>query len=217
MNKVRVLIVDDHAIVRDGVRMILEAQPDIEVVGEASDGREALEAARQLSPGVVLMDIAMPGMNGLEATAAIRQDLPDVQVLILTMHEDYEYFFEVLRAGASGYVLKGASSDDLVSAIRAVHQGGVYLHPAVAKNLVSDYVKRMEPGEDRARYDGLSDRERQVLKLVAEGETSRQIAEELFLSVNTVQTHRAHIMEKLGLHNRTDLIRYALRKGLVEE
>ena len=217
MNKVRVLIVDDHAIVRDGVRMILEAQPDIEVVGEASDGREALEAARRLSPGVVLMDIAMPGMNGLEATAAIRQDLPDVQVLILTMHEDYEYFFELLRAGASGYVLKGASSDDLVSAIRAVHQGGVYLHPAVAKNLVSDYVKRMEPGEDRARYDGLSDRERQVLKLVAGGETSRQIAEELFLSVNTVQTHRAHIMEKLGLHNRTDLIRYALRKGLVEE
>ncbi len=217
MNKVRVLIVDDHAIVRDGVRMILEAQPDIEVVGEASDGREALEAARQVSPSVVLMDIAMPGMNGLEATAAIRQDLPDVQVIILTMHEDYEYFFEVLRAGASGYVLKGASSDDLVSAIRAVHQGGVYLHPAVAKNLVSDYVKRMEPGEDRARYDGLSDRERQVLKLVAEGKTSRQIADELFLSVNTVQTHRAHIMEKLGLHNRTDLIRYALRKGLVEE
>jgi two-component system response regulator NreC len=217
MNKVRVLIVDDHAIVRDGVRMILEAQPDIEVVGEASDGREALEAARRLSPGVVLLDIAMPGMNGLEATAAIRQNLPDVQVLILTMHEDYEYFFEVLRAGASGYVLKGASSDDLVSAIRAVHQGGVYLHPAVAKNLVSDYVKRMEPGEDRARYDGLSDRERQVLKLVAEGKTSRQIAEELFLSVNTVQTHRAHIMEKLGLHNRTDLIRYAFRKGLVEE
>jgi two-component system response regulator NreC len=217
MNKVRVLIVDDHVIVRDGVRMILEAQPDIEVVGEASDGREALERARQLSPDVVLMDIAMPGMNGLEATAAIRQELPDVQVLVLTMHEDYEYFFEVLRAGASGYVLKGASSNDLVSAIRAVHQGGVYLHPAVAKNLVSDYVKRMEPGEDRARYDGLSDRERQVLKLVAEGKTSQQIAEELFLSVNTVQTHRSHIMEKLGLHNRTDLIRYALRKGLVEE
>jgi two-component system response regulator NreC len=163
------------------------------------------------------MDIAMPGMNGLEATAAIRQELPDVQVLILTMHEDYEYFFEVLRAGASGYALKGASSNDLVSAIRAVHQGGVYLHPAVAKNLVSDYVKRMEPGEDRARYDGLSDRKRQVLKLVAEGKTSQQIAEELFLSVNTVQTHRSHIMEKLGLHNRTDLIRYALRKGLVEE
>ena len=217
MNKVRVLIVDDQAIVRDGVRMILEAQPDIEVVGEASDGREALEAARHLSPDVVLMDIAMPGMNGLEATAAIKQELPDVQVLVLTMHEDYEYFFELLRSGASGYVLKGASSSDLVSAIRAVHQGGVYLHPALAKNLVSDYVKQMEPGEDRARYDGLSDRERQVLKLVAEGKTSQQIADELFLSVNTVQTHRSHIMEKLGLHNRTDLIRYALRKGLVEE
>ncbi len=217
MSKIRVLIADDHVIVRDGVRMILEAQSDMEVVGEASDGREALERARQLSPSLVLMDIAMPGMNGLEATAAIKKDLPDVQVLALTMHEDYQYFFEMLRAGASGYVLKGASSADLLAAIRAVHEGGVYLHPAVAKNLVTDFIKRMEPGEEKARYDGLSDRERQVLKLVAEGKTSQQIADELFLSANTVQTHRAHIMEKLHLQNRTELIRYALRKGLIAE
>lgn len=217
MSKIRVLIADDHVIVRDGVRMILEAQSDMEVVGEASDGREALEKARQLSPSLVLMDIAMPGMNGLEATAAIKKDLPDVQVLALTMHEDYQYFFEMLRAGASGYVLKGASSADLLAAIRAVHEGGVYLHPAVAKNLVTDFIKRMEPGEEKARYDGLSDRERQVLKLVAEGKTSQQIADELFLSANTVQTHRAHIMEKLHLQNRTELIRYALRKGLIAE
>lgn len=217
MSKLKVLIVDDHAIVRDGVRMILEAQPDIEVVGEASDGRQAVEKARELSPGIVLMDIAMPGMNGLEATAVIRREMPDVHVLALTMHEDYQYFFEVLNAGASGYVLKGASSGELLAAIRAVNEGGVYLHPAVAKNLVVDYIKRMEPGEDKARYDGLSERERQVLTLVAEGKTSQQIADELFLSVNTVQTHRAHIMEKLNLQNRAELIRYALRKGLIAE
>ncbi len=217
MSKVRVLIADDHAIVREGVRLILQAQPDMEVVGEASDGREALQKARELSPSVVLMDIAMPGMNGLEATLIIKKELPQVQVLALTMHEDYQYFFEILRAGASGYVLKGASSADLLGAVRAVHEGGVYLHPAVAKELVSDYMGRIEPGEEKTRYDGLSDRERQVLKLVAEGKTSQQIADELFLSVNTVQTHRAHVMEKLNLQNRTELIRYALRKGLIAE
>ncbi len=217
MSKIRVLVVDDHAIVRDGVRMILEAQSDIEVVGEASDGKEALEKIRRLSPGVVVMDIAMPGMNGLEATTAIKRDMPGVQVLALTMHADHEYFFEVLNAGASGYVLKGGSSADLLAAIRAVSEGGVYIHPSVAGNLVSDFLKRMEPGEEKARYDGLSERERQVLTLIAEGKTSQQIAEELFLSVNTVQTHRAHIMEKLHLHNRTELIRYALRRGLIAE
>jgi two-component system response regulator NreC len=215
--EIRVLIADDHAIVRDGVRMILEAQTDIAVVGEASDGREAAEKARALLPDVVLMDIAMPVMTGLQATEVIKKELPQVQVVVLTMHEDYQYFFEVLRAGASGYVLKGASSADLLSAIHAAHEGGVYLHPSVAKNLVSDYVKRMEPGEEKARYDGLSERERQVLTLVAEGRTSQQIADELFLSINTVQTHRAHIMEKLNLQNRAELIRYALRKGLIAE
>ncbi len=217
MTRIRVLVVDDHVIVRDGVRMILESQPDMEVVGEASDGREALEKARSLAPDVVVMDIAMPGMNGLEATATIKQELPQVQVLGLTMHEEYEYFFELLQAGASGYVLKGGSSSDLLAAIRAVHGGGVFLHPVVARALVSDFVKRMEPGEDKARYDGLSDRERQVLTLIAEGKTAQQIADELFLSVNTVQTHRTHIMEKLKLQNRAELIRYAVRKGLIAQ
>ncbi|MDO8614416.1 MAG: response regulator transcription factor [Dehalococcoidia bacterium] len=217
MSRLRVLVADDHAIVRDGVRMILEAQPDLEVVGEAADGQEALEKARQLAPGLVLMDIAMPGMNGLEATAIIKREMPEMQVLALTMHEDYQYFFEVLHAGASGYVLKGASSSDLLAAIRAVARGGVYLHPTVAKNLVADYIRRMDSGEEKANYDGLSGRERQVLTLVAEGRTSQQIADELFVSINTVQTHRAHIMEKLQLQNRAELIRYALRKGLITE
>jgi two-component system response regulator NreC len=214
---IRVLIADDHAMVRDGVRMILEAQTDIAVVGEASDGQEALEKAHSLLPDVVLMDIAMPVMTGLQATEAIKRELPQIQVVVVTMHEDYQYFFEVLRAGASGYVLKGASSADLLAAVRAAHEGGVYLHPNVAKNLVADYVKRMEPGEEKAHYDGLSERERQVLTLVAEGRTSQQIADQLYLSINTVQTHRAHIMEKLKLQNRAELIRYALRKGFITE
>jgi two-component system response regulator NreC len=212
-----VLIADDHAIVRDGVRMILEAQSDIVVVGEACNGREAVEKARALLPNVVLMDIAMPEMTGLQATEVVKRELPAVQVVVLTMHEDYQYFFEVLRAGASGYILKGAATAELLTAIRAAHDGGVYLNPTVAKNLVADYVKRMEPGEEKARYDGLSERERQVLTLVAEGRTSQQVADELFLSINTVQTHRAHIMEKLNLQNRAELIRYALRKGLIAE
>ncbi len=217
MTRIRVLIADDHAIVREGVRMILEAQPDMEVVDEAADGREAVVKARELSPDVILMDIAMPEMNGFEATAAIKKELPAVHVLALTMHDDYDHFFQVLYAGADGYVLKGASSADLVTAIRAVHEGGVYLHPSVAKNLVSDYLKHMDRGEDKARYDGLSERERQVLTLIAEGKTGQEVADELFISVNTVQTHRSHIMEKLNLHNRSQLIRYALRKGLITE
>ena len=217
MNKIRIVIADDHIIVREGVRLLLQAQPDIEVVAEAANGIEALAKARLLSPNIVLMDIAMPEMNGLEATAAIRRELPQVQVLILTMHEDYEYFLALLHHGASGCVLKGASSAELIAAIHAVQDGGIYIHPSMAKNLVTDYIGRMEPGEEKARYDGLSDRERQVLTLVAEGKTSRQIADELVLSVNTIQTHRAHIIEKLNLHNRADIVRYALRKGLITD
>jgi two-component system response regulator NreC len=217
VKNIRILIADDHVIVREGVRLLLQSEPDIEVVAEASNGREALAKARQLLPNIVLMDIAMPEMNGLEATAAIRRELPQVQVLALTMHEDYEYFLELLHQGASGCVLKGASSAELLAAIHAVHEGGIYIHPSMAKNLVTDYIGRMEPGEDRARFDGLSDRERQVLKLVAEGKTSREVADELVLSVNTVQTHRAHIMAKLNLHNGADIVRYALRKGLITE
>jgi two-component system response regulator NreC len=217
MSKIRILIADDHVIVREGVRSLLQSQPDIDVVAEASNGREAVAKARQLLPDIVLMDIAMPEMNGLDATAAIKRESPQVEVLALTMHDDYGYFLELLHNGASGCVLKGASSAELLAAIHAVHEGGVYIHPSVAKALVADYMSRMEPGAEKKRFDGLSDRERQVLKLVAEGQTSQQIADELVLSVNTVQTHRAHIMTKLNLRNRADIVRYALRKGLITE
>jgi two-component system, NarL family, response regulator NreC len=217
MSKIRIVIADDHVILREGVRLVLQSQPDIEVVGEASNGREAVARAGELQPDIVLMDIAMPEMNGLEATREIKRQWPDVEVLALTMHDDYEYFLELLRHGASGYVLKGASSAQLLAAIHAVREGGVYIHPSVARNLVADYVSRMEPGEEKARYDGLSERERQVLKLVAEGKTSQEVADELVVSVNTVQTHRAHIMAKLNLRNRGDIVRYALRKGLIAD
>lgn len=215
MNKTRVLIADDHAIVRAGVRLLLESQPDIQVVGEAVDGRQAVEMARQLQPDLVLMDVAMPVMNGLEATQRIKEALPQIQVLVLTMHEDERYFFQILQAGASGYVVKGASPADLLSAVRAVARGQAYLYPSVAKQLLDDYLKRVESGEEQDSYDGLSDREREVLRLIAEGKTSRAIAEDLVLSVNTVERHRANIMGKLNLHSRAELIKYAIRKGLI--
>lgn len=216
MSKIRVLVADDHAIVREGVQMLLEAHPDIEVIGEAVDGQEALDKAAQLRPDVVIMDIGMPGMDGLQATRRIKELSPDVHVLALTMHESNDYFFHVLSAGASGYVLKGATSADLISAVRAVHRGDVFLHPSVTKRLVTDYLRRVSDGEERASYDGLTNREREVLTLVAEGYTNQQIAERLVLSTSTVQTHRANIMRKLNLQNRTELIKYAIRQGLID-
>jgi two-component system, NarL family, response regulator NreC len=214
MNKIRVLLADDHAIVRDGVRLILNAQSDMEVVGEASNGDEALDLARTLKPDLVLMDIGMPGVNGLEATKLLKQTQPPLHILILTMHDDEDYFFRILAAGASGYVLKGAGSDELLSAIRAVMQGGVYLYPTMAKKLVGDFLKPHENATDDK--DPLTPREREVLKLIAAGRTNREIAEVLVLSLNTVQTHRLHIMEKLNMHNRTELIKYAIRRGLID-
>lgn len=214
MPKIRVLLADDHAIVREGVRMILNAQPDMEVVGEASDGVGALRLAQTLKPDLALMDIGMPGMNGLEATRALKEAQPLIQVLILTMLEDEDYFFRILAAGASGYVLKGAGSDELLSAIRAVSQGGVYLFPTMAKKLVGDYLKGQ--ASSAAAADPLTAREREVLKLIAAGKMNREIAELMVISVNTVQTHRLHLMEKLNLHNRTELIKYAIRRGLID-
>lgn len=215
MIKIKVMVVDDHAIVRAGVRLLLESQEDLEVVGEAMDGRQAVEMVRDLKPDVVLMDVAMPGMNGLEATQRIKESFPKVQVLALTMHEDERYFFQILQLGASGYVVKGASPADLLAAVRAVAQGQAYLHPFVAKQLLDDYLKRVEAGEEKDSYDGLSEREREVLRLIAEGKTSRAIADELVLSVNTVERHRSNIMGKLSLHSRVELIKYAIRKGLI--
>jgi two-component system response regulator NreC len=217
VRKIRVLIADDHAIVREGVRMILSAHPEIQVVGEASTGDQAVAMAEALRPDVTVMDISMPGMNGIEATQQIRQKASEVNVLALTMHEDDHYVFQLLRAGASGYVLKRAAATDLVDAVRASSRGEAFLYPSVARTVVQDYLRRLERGEaERRPYDGLTQREREVLALIAEGNTNQQIAGRLFISIKTVQTHRAHIFEKLGLHDRTELVRYAIRKGLIE-
>jgi two-component system response regulator NreC len=216
MAKTTILIVDDHAIVREGVRMILAKEADLEVVGEAADGAEAFDLTKRLQPQVVVMDISMPGMGGIEATQTIRETYPDVQVLALTMHEDETYVFQLLRAGAAGYVLKRAAAQDLVQAVRAAAKGEAFLYPSVARKVVEDYLKRVETGEERERYDGLTSREKEILTLIASGSSNQQIAEKLFISIKTVQTHRAHILEKLGLHDRTELVRYAIRKGLIE-
>ncbi len=215
MSKMRILIADDHAIVREGLRTLLEVQPDIEIVGEATDGEEAVNKTKEIQPDIVLMDITMPGMNGLEATRQIKQNNPDVRILVLTMHEGDEYFFKFLDVGASGYFIKGGSSTELISALRAVWQGGVFLYPTMAKKLLSDYLQRVKVGSDKERYDGLTNREREIVKLIAEGYTNQEIAERLVLSVTTVQTHRAHIMAKLGLHSPTELVKYALRRGFI--
>ncbi len=216
VSQIRVLVADDHTIVRQGLRALLEVNPDIAVVGEAEDGAGAVRLSVEMHPDVVVMDISMPVQDGLAATRAIKREAPGTQVLILTMHESDEYFFRVLQAGASGYVLKRAAPSDLTAAIRAVARGEVFLHPAVAKRLVSDYLSRAEAGERQPGYQQLTPREREVLALVAEGLGNREIAERLVLSLSTVQTHYSHLLEKLGLQNRAGLIKYAIRHGLIE-
>jgi two-component system response regulator NreC len=215
MTAIRVAVVDDHTLMRQGTVGLLGSQADIEIAGEADSGRAALELVAEAEPDVVLMDIAMPGMSGLDATREIRQRFPDVNVVIVTMHERDDYFFEALRAGASGYVLKGADIEGLLSAVRAAYRGEVYLQPSASKALVADYLARAAKGEDRDRYDGLTDREREVLRLTAQGLTTREIAEELVLSPHTVQSHRERIMSKLDLHTKAALVRYAVNRGLL--
>ncbi len=216
MAKIRILIVEDHAVVRAGIRLLLESQPDMEVVGEAQDGAESLTQAQKLKPNVILMDISLPGMGGIEATRAIKESYPEAQILALTMHEDARYFFQMLQAGASGYVIKGADPSELLNAIRAVFQNKAYLFPSLARKLLDDYLERLEVGEERDSYAKLTNREREVLKLIGEGYTGREIAEMLYISVNTVDRHRTNIMDKLGMHNKSQLIRFAIRKGLVK-
>jgi DNA-binding NarL/FixJ family response regulator len=213
---VRILIAEDHAIVREGIRMILATQPDFEVIGEAAGGADAVALVAELHPDVVVMDISMPGMNGVDATRTIRKAHPDVHVLILTTHEEESFVFQLLQLGASGYVLKRAAATDLVDAVRAASRGEAFLYPAVARSLVQDYLENVRTGRRSPRQDGLTDREREVLVLIAEGFTNAQIADKLFISVKTVQTHRTHIMEKLDLHDRGHLVRYAVRKGLIQ-
>jgi two-component system, NarL family, response regulator NreC len=215
--KIRVLLVDDHTILRQGLKMLLNAQPDMEVVGEASDGHQAIAEANRLLPDVILMDITMPEMNGIEATRQVRRQRPDMRVLVLTMHENEEYLFQVLRAGAAGYILKEAADTELITAIRAVQSWRFYLSPSAQSMMVGDYLQRVRTGEEKDSYSGLTEREREILKLVAEGLTNNQIAERLFISPKTVDTHRTHIMDKLNLHSRAELVKYAMRRGLLEE
>jgi len=204
MKKIRVLIVDDHAVLRAGLRALLNLQPDIEVVGEAAEGLEALEKTKRLDPEVVLMDLSLPGMEGLEATKELKKTHPNVKVLILTMHEDRRFLYPALKAGASGYVVKRAADTELIDAIRAVSRGDAFLHPSVARIVVEDHVEQ-----------GLSDREREVLRLIAEGRTYKEMADLLAVSVKTIESYRERIKEKLNLHSRAELVRYALEKGLL--
>jgi len=214
MTKIKVLVVDDHAMFRQGIRALLEGYDDVEVVGEATEGREAIEKVHQLAPQVVLMDIAMPVMGGLEATRRIKKERPDAKVLVLTQYEDSEYILSLIKAGAKGYISKAATAAELVSAIRTIYKGESFLYPSAATTLIEEFLIRA--GEEKNEYERLTDREREILQLVAEGRTNREIADRLFVSVKTVLRHRTNIMEKLGFHNRTELIKYAISKGLIE-
>jgi DNA-binding NarL/FixJ family response regulator len=213
--EIRLLLADDHAVVRSGLRLLLESQPDIAIIGEVESGLDAVSRTAELRPDIVLMDVEMPGMNGIEATRQIKSRSPETAVLVLTMYEDDQYFFEMLRAGASGYVPKRAAPDDLVSAIRAVSRGEVFLYPSLAGRLVQDYLQRHDAEEQEPAGD-LTPREQEVLKCIAQGLSNGEIAEQLVISAKTVDRHRENIMRKLKLHNRVDLVKYALRKGLID-
>jgi DNA-binding NarL/FixJ family response regulator len=212
--RIRVVIADDHAIVRDGVKALLALADDIEVVGEAADGREAIARVRDLEPDVVVMDIAMPDLGGLEATVEIRRQQPRTKVLVLSQYEDREYIRRFLKAGVSGYVLKKSAGSDLAAAIRAAARGGLVLDPDVAREAMRD--QDTPAGRREADpYETLTDREKQVLKLVAEGRANKEVADLLGISVKTAMSHREHIMDKLDLHSRTELIRFAIRQGII--
>ena len=214
MPKIRLLLVDDHEIVRAGIKMLFLAEKDMEVVGEVGSGEAAIEAVEELKPDVVIMDVAMPGMSGIEATQQIKKASPATAVLALTMYEDEQYFFEMLNAGASGYIPKRAAPDDLVSAIRAVSQGNVFLHSTLAKFLMKEMIDQPASASTPA-VEELTPREREVLTYIAEGYTNREIAEALVISVKTVDRHRENIMQKLNLHSRVELVKYAIEKGLI--
>ena len=214
MSKIKVLVVDDHAMFRQGICALVGSYEDLEVVGEAENGREAIEKVREFSPEVVLMDIAMPIMGGLEATRRIQKEAPNTKVLVLTQYDDSEYVLSLVRAGARGYISKTATASELISAIRAVNAGEFFLYPSAAKTLIEEYLRRF--GGEKDGYDRLTSREREMLQLVAEGQTNREIADRLVIGVKTVLRHRTNIMEKLGFHNRTELIKYAISKGLIE-
>jgi two-component system response regulator NreC len=212
----RLLLVDDHAVVRSGLRMLLGSEADVQIVGEASTAAEAIEAAAKVNPDVILMDIGLPDLSGIDATREIKKRFPGIFVVALTIHEDEEYFFKMLEAGASGYVPKRAAPEELLTAIRAAATGEVYLYPSLAKLLVKDYLTQEHPAEEKSGLDGLTEREREVLTFLAEGANNAEIAESLVISPKTVERHRENIMRKLNLHSRAELVRYAIRKGIIK-
>lgn len=212
---IRLLLVDDHDVVRTGLRMLLEDQSDIEIVAEASTGEEALNLAQEMNPDVIVMDISLPDVSGIAVTRKIKESHPEIAVIALTIHDDEQYFFEMLQAGASGYVPKKAAPEDLIYAIRTASDGEIYLYPALAKALVSDIAGRHQKGEDLEEYNGLTSRETEVLEKLAEGLSNEEIALDLGISKHTVARHRENIMRKLNLHSRSELVKYAIRKGLI--
>jgi DNA-binding NarL/FixJ family response regulator len=214
MGLTRVLIADDHTLVRAGIRALLEKLPEIQVVAEASDGRDALQMVKTHQPDVVLMDIAMPGLNGLEATRRMVKEFPRANVLILSMHASEEYVWQALSAGASGYLLKGAELAELALAIKAVTRGDTYLSPPISKQVIKDYVRRV--GGEETLFERLTPRQREILQMIAEGATTKDIGKALEISVKTVETHRAQLMERLDIHDVAGLVRYAIKIGLVQ-
>ncbi|WP_088104897.1 response regulator [Halalkalibacter urbisdiaboli] len=214
---IKLLLVDDHAVVRMGLTMLLNAQPNMAVVGEASEGNEGIQKAQELNPDVIIMDLSMPhGKDGLSATSELKKQLPDTSILILTMHDDDEYIFRVIQAGASGCILKSAPHDELIAAIVSVSNGQAYLHPTATKRLMEEYLVKMKQGEQIDTFEQLSDREKEILTFIAKGYANKEIAEQLFISVKTVETHKAKLMGKLKLKTRPELVKYAVKKGLLD-
>ena len=215
---IRVLLADDHTIVRQGVRLCLEAMGDIEVVAEDEDGQAAVQLTAQLRPDVAVVDLTMPRLNGVDAIRQIKRDIPNTEVVVLSVHDSEPYVVQALRAGAAGYVLKRNAATELAAAIRAAHEGQAYLHPSIARRVIDDYLSRIHASEDAVSepHERLTPREREVLQLAAEGHSTRAIAGLLCLSTKTVEHHRASVMTKLGLHGQTELVKYAIRAGLVD-
>jgi two-component system response regulator NreC len=215
MSKIRILLADDHGIVRKGLRYLLERQPDMEVVGEAKDGREAVKLSEELDPAIVIMDIAMPLLNGIDATVQIIKRNPKTGVIVLSMHSDESYLVRVLTAGAKGYLLKDAAEADLIRAVQAVTQGRPFFSPQISQTLLEDYMRQLNQRGLQDSYDLLTDREKEILQLLAEGKSNKEVATLLDLSVYTVETHRANLMQRLGLHSTAEIVLYAVRKKII--
>lgn len=215
MKTIRILLADDHTVVRKGLRLLLEGQPGFDVVGDAADGRAAVALAEQLTPDVVVMDVAMPGLNGIEAARQISAKVPRAAIVFLSMHSDESYVLKALKSGARGYLLKDSAEQDLINAVIAVSEGKAFFSPAISRMLVEDYMRQMQERKVEDSYELLTTREREVLQLLAEGRSNKEVANVLNLSLYTVETHRANILQKLNLHNQAELVLYAIRKGVI--